>query len=73
MQFREFPRDDSFGEVFSAMAERVLLQLRTKSRGLKPIEEGELFRMITDIKNKYDIYKKDRGLRFRDTKIQLSS
>ncbi len=66
--FGSFPEISLSMRSLSAFKERVLLQLKTKSSGLKPVEEKELFEIISGIKRKYDIYGQDRDLQYRDKK-----
>lgn len=66
--FGSFPEMTLSARSFSTIKERFFLQLKAKFLSLKPVEEEELFEIISAIKHKYDIYGKDRGFQFRDGK-----
>lgn len=66
--FGSFPEMSLSARSFSTIKERLLLQLKAKSKGIKPFEEEELLGIVSSIKQKYDVYKAERALSFREQK-----
>lgn len=66
--FGSFPEMSLSARSFSTIRERLFLQLKAKFRGIKSFEEEELLEIISNIRQKYDVYKVDRVLSFREQK-----
>lgn len=66
--FGSFPEMTLSVRSINTIKERVLLQLKAKSKGMRPLEEAELYEIIDVIKQKYSIYKKNRDFSLRDEK-----
>lgn len=59
--FGSFPEMTLSARSFNTIKERIILQLKAKSKGLKPIDEKRIFEIIEEIRNKYkDIYTRSR-------------
>lgn len=59
--FGSFPEMTLSARSFNTIKERIFLQLKAKSRGLKPIDENRIFEIIEEIKSKYnDVYSESR-------------
>jgi MoaA/NifB/PqqE/SkfB family radical SAM enzyme len=67
--FGSFPEMTLSARSISTIKERVLLQLKAKGKGIRPVAEDEIFKIIENIKGKYPIYKEGRELSFRNNKL----
>ena len=68
--FGSFPEMSLSARSFSTIMERILLQFRAQKKGIKPMEEGEIFALINDIRSRYDVYRITRTFPMRDKKLQ---
>lgn len=66
--FGSFPEMTLSARSFSTIRERIHLQFKAQSLGLKPLGEDELFDIISEIKKDHDVYKKQRSFRYREKK-----
>lgn len=66
--FGSFPEMTLSARSFSTIRERLLLQFKANISGLKPFEEEDMFKLISEIKQDYQIFKTDRTADFRDKK-----
>lgn len=48
---------------FSTMRERIEIQFKAKRKEIKPIEEDDIFNLIDEVKEKYEVY--DGGINFK--------
>ncbi|MFC1631671.1 radical SAM protein [Candidatus Omnitrophota bacterium] len=58
--FGSYPEMTLSARSLSTLKERIMLADKISRTKIKSIEERQLFRMIAEIKEKYDIYKKER-------------
>lgn len=67
--FGSFPEMTLSARSFATIRERIFLQLKAQSIGVKPMEEDRIFSLISDIKKTYDVYKVKRVTPQTGTKI----
>jgi hypothetical protein len=53
------------------LKERFFLQLKVKTPKRKKLSTGELLRIVNNIKERYEIYKKPRNHRYREHKKEI--
>ncbi len=68
--FGSFPEMTLSARSLPTIFERLMLQFRAQSRGIRPIEESELFRLIDEVKSGYDIYRTGRTYPHREEKVK---
>ncbi|NJD77468.1 MAG: radical SAM protein [Candidatus Methanoperedens sp.] len=66
--FGSYPEMTLSARSFSTIRERISLQLKAQSTGLKTLGEDEIFNIILNIKKEYDVYKEEGAFRFRENK-----
>ena len=68
--FGSFPEMTLSARSLPTIFERLKLQFKAQSKGIRPLSEEELFGIIDDVKKKYGVYKTGRVYPHREGKVK---
>ena len=66
--YGSYPEMTLSARSYSALLERLYLQMKTKSKSLVPLTEEEIMKIFNEVKSKYPIYKEKRIMPLREKK-----
>ena len=69
--FGSYPEMSLSVRSLSVLKERFLLQLKVKTPKRRKLSTGELLRIVNNIKERYEIYRKPRNNRYREHKKEI--
>jgi hypothetical protein len=64
--FGSFPEMTLSARSFSTIKERLLLQFKAKSHGIRPYSEEEMFSLVSRIRGRHDVYRNQRNFERRN-------
>lgn len=69
--FGSYPEMTLFARSISTIKERVLLQLKSGTKSIVPLEEKEIFEIVSEVKSKYPIYSSKLEYKSRENKMLI--